>query len=83
MGTGTLWDKVKTVPCCGKKAGKYAQEYQDELNNDLDMGGCIKVGKDFISVCAIPWSQAREYSTDKIIKAIEEASEYKPKEKKK
>ena len=77
MPAGARWDLTRTTYCVGKKADTVSKKYQDELNEGLDMEGCIKKGIHFMSVCAIPWSQAREYSIDSIRQAIENAPEYK------
>ena len=75
-----LWDKTLTVYEIGKKAEILAKQYQDELNDGLDMENCIKQDRDFISVCAIPWNQAREYVKQDIQEIIENAKEYIPKD---
>lgn len=58
---GTSFELIKRVPNIGKKAQKLADEYSKELNEGRTMEDCVKQGKDYINVVAIPWSQAREY----------------------
>jgi hypothetical protein len=73
------WELTKTVFAIGSKAKRLALEYQDELNEGRNMEQCIKENKDYISVCPIPWNQARDYTSQKAQRAIKNAKEYKGK----
>lgn len=64
------YDKFKQVNCQGKKATLLGKQYELELNKGIDFS--ITTGRDNLlkslqdntlrySVCAIPFSQAREY----------------------
>jgi predicted DNA binding CopG/RHH family protein len=63
----TRFDLVKRVEASGSKAKKLEYEYELELNKNIDYRideNLIKAIKEKItrfSVCAIPYSQAREY----------------------
>ena len=65
------WDKIKRVPNIGSRASYLGHEYELELNEGIDyqaienmkiFGEALKANKTHYTVCAIPWSQAREYT---------------------
>jgi len=65
----TRFDLIKRIEASGKKADKLGYEYELKLNKNIDYNkeeNLIKYLKEKLtkfSVCAIPYSQAREYKT--------------------
>ena len=64
------WDKIRRIPAIGSKVAKTGYDYELELNGGIDyratenkkiFGEVLRANKITFTVCAIPWSQAREY----------------------